>query len=502
MDGDKTTVLKNIKFYSNGEYRRVNLAISGTNAWITEDIPSDSTEVELSYCTVIPGLVDTHCHLFELGFSKRTLDLTGVKSIHSLRLKLQQYLKGKKEGEWVFGRGWDQELFEEGRFPTREDIDDISLLNPVLLKRVCGHIALINTSAIELLGLENEENKMYERDCKGRLTGIVKEDALEEALRRADKRNSQLCSDILTDSEYEALRHGITKAHCILSPSNYVEELEAINLLLKEGELLIKLRLYLPIEAVSKKEIYSSFQNNDQVSIKGFKIFADGSLGSRTAALEKEYSDDPGNFGVLRYRDSEMREMVQSIDAMGMQAVIHAIGDRAIAQAIDAISSADRRNRNRHRIEHASLAPKSLREEMSRKRIPATVQPHFVASDKWAEKRLGDRVKDLYPFNSFIREGVIISGSSDAPVEPLNPMLGFWAAISRPDMRDSEALSIQSCIDIYTKNADYNGLDRSSGTDLVLLDSDIEGMHPSMLRKVKPLVVIVSGRICFQSLVL
>jgi predicted amidohydrolase YtcJ len=500
LEAENGIVLKNVKCLANGKQKGVQIAVSGNRAWFTEHVPSGFGEIDLHNSTLLFGLTDTHCHLVELGFSKKILDLRDVSSIQSLRLKLFSHVQSKKEGEWVIGRGWDHEKFSEGRFPTKEDIDDVSKSNPTFLKRICGHVGLLNSLAIKVLGIENERSKLYERDENGNLTGIVKEDALENVSLIAEKKDTGLCQSYMVDGQYQAIKHGITKVHCILSKDSYVEEIEGIRTLASLGQLFVKLRLYLPYDAINRKEVWKSLNENTSVKVNGFKIFADGSLGSRTAALSLPYTDEPENDGILRYTDTELKEMVEKIDSSGMQAIIHAIGDRAIAQAIDAISSVDSKNRRRHRIEHASLTPKHLREEMSRKNIPASVQPHFIASDTWATKRLGERISDLYPLRAFIKEGVVISGGSDAPVEPINPMLGFWAAVVRPNLDHSEAISIQDCIKMYTENADYNGLDAKNETDFTIFDSDIENIHPSALRNVRPLIVVVNGKICFQSL--
>jgi predicted amidohydrolase YtcJ len=492
-------IIRNVKLYSDRRYKRVNVALSNERAWITSSEYSNFKEVDGSNFTLLAGLIDSHCHLFEVGSSRKVVDLKDVTSIDSLRLRLKSYVASRAKGEWVIGRGWNQELFPEKRFPRKEDIDDLSPYNPVLLKRICGHIALLNSFAINLLRLEERDNPQIEKDKDGRMTGIVTESVLENVLRLAERIDPEECSNYLADSQNEALKNGITKVHCILSSSNFFEELSGLRILLKSGKLSIKLRIYLPVSALGREDIQSGFDDN-YVKINGFKIFADGSLGARTAALKEPYSDDPTNCGILRYSDKEMREMVEKIDGMGKQAVIHAIGDRAVEQAIDAISSVDRANKRRHRIEHASLSPKYLRKEMALKSIPVSVQPHFIISDFWARERLGDRITDLYPFKSFINEGVIISGGSDAPVEPMNPMLGFWAAITRKGLDKAESLTLEECIEIYTKNAEYTGLDIYDEGDFTIFDSDLENIHPSSLRKVKPVLVSVSNRVCFQSL--
>jgi predicted amidohydrolase YtcJ len=237
------------------------------------------------------------------------------------------------------------------------------------------------------------------------------------------------------------------------------------------------------------------------------KIYADGSLGASTAALRDPYADDAGNSGILRHTDEELAETVVRADAEGYQVIIHAIGDRAIEQAIGALSTVTGSgNPRRHRIEHASLLPRDLRSKMRAQGIRATVQPCFISSDRWALKRLGEeRVRDLYPLRSMLEEGIVASGSSDAPVESLSPVLAMWAAMVRPGYPADERLTLDEALRLYTTNASANGFDEEGAgieeggrADFTLLDSDIEGMHPAMLRKVGVAATIVGGRAVYS----
>lgn len=497
----KRVILKDLKFYDNGNFYRTNVLIEEDKAVLTRESFQDAEEIDLSYCTLLPGMIDTHCHPFELGQAKKTLDLRGITSIESLRLKLMSYKLRKKHGEWLLGRGWDHEIFREKRFPTRYDIDDITTENPVFLKRICGHVALLNSTAIEKLKLGNISNEFIEKDSQGRLSGIIKESALDMVSKIIKISSRESCLDDFVEAENEAFKAGIAELNCILSPENYREELEAIKYLKETGNLGIKLRIYLPINALNDKEVFSSFKNDDMARINGFKIFADGSLGARTAALREPYSDDKSNSGILRYSDREMKEIVQMVDSLEMQAIIHAIGDRAIEQAVDAISSLGKKESSKHRIEHASLTPKDLINEISDKGIRLSVQPHFVVSDTWAKERLGERINDLYRFRTFLHEGIITSAGSDAPVEPINPMLGIWAAVERSHLPKEERITVNEAIDMYTRFGAVNSLDQldHSFEDFVIYDTDFEQAHHSIIRQAKPILLVVSGRVVFSS---
>lgn len=469
----------------------------------SQSVPSGTEVVEANGGSLFPGFTDSHCHPFEYGWLKRSIDLRGTTNITGVRLRLQAGVQRAKAGEWVTGMGWDQESFPGGAMPNRSDVDDISPANPVALKRVDGHIALLNSRAVETLSFSGRVGPEYERDQAGNLTGIVKEGALTEVFSKVPRSADRSAAD-LQSVEAEAARLGLTTLHCIISPEGYREELEALAFLQKSGSLSLRYMAYVPpgsLDFLEEKEFRKRFRG-DSVRINGVKIYADGSLGSRTAALREPYSDDPTNSGLLRHTDAELAELVERVDAKGYQAIIHAIGDRAVEQAVDALARvAGATNPRRHRIEHASLLPRNLRNKLSRHGIRASVQPLFVNSDTWAVDRLGERVRDLYPIRSMLEEGIIASGSSDCPVESLSPILGMWASMTRGGSTPAESLGLDQALDLYTSNAASNGFDdnaalkEGSPANLTLLDSNIDGMHPALVRKVGTLATFVNGSV-------
>ncbi len=465
------------------------------------EVPGDAAVVDANGGTVLQGLVDTHCHPFEYGWLKRNVDLRGASNVVALRLRIQAGVLRAKSGDWVVGMGWDQEAFPDRRMPTRYDIDDISASNPVAVSRVCGHIALVNSAAIRLLGLGSRTGPLFERDTAGELTGIVKEDALTEVYGGIPRTAEGVAAD-LQSVETEGARLGLTALHTIVSPEGFREELAAISLLASAGRLALRHMVYVPPESlgyVEEKGLRAKL-SGPKARINGVKIFTDGSLGARTAALREPYADDPSNSGLLRYGDGELASLVERVDSLGYQAIVHAIGDRAVEQTIGALSKVTGANNpRRHRIEHAGLLPRDLRSKMAKHGIRAAVQPCFVTTDTWAVGRLGgDRIRDLYPFRSMLDEGLVASGGSDCPVESLNPVLGVWSAMTRGGIVPEESIGLDEALDMYTSKAASNGLDdrafaEGEPADLTLLDTAVAGMHPALFRNVKPLATVVDG---------
>ena len=474
--------------------------IAGVSKGGELEAPAGSEVIEANGGTLLPGLVDSHCHPFEYGRLKRSLDLRGTGNITGVRLRLQARVQRARPGEWIFGRGWNQEDFPDRRMPTRADIDDVSPSNPVLLSRTCGHIALLNGGAIRELGFSSRSGEEFERDGAGELTGIVKEGAMTEAL-AAVSRGPGLCSSDLQAVEAEAARLGLTALHCIVSQEGYRDEISALAALAGSRSLSLRYRVYVPFEAL---DFIGSGPGSElregRARINGVKLFADGSLGARTAALREPYSDDPQTSGMLRHTDEELSEMVGRVDARGLQVIIHAIGDRAVEQAIGALSMVTgTKNPRRHRIEHAGILPKDLRSKMVKHGIRASVQPLFVTSDTWAADRLGrERVRDYCPTGSMLREGIVTSGGSDSPVESLSPVLGMWAAMTRGGAAPDESIGLEDAVSLYTSNAASNGFDEASlsigaPANLTLFDSEVSALHPALLRKVGVLSTVVEG---------
>ena len=465
-------------------------------------VPDDAEVIEANGGSLYPGFVDSHCHPFEYGWLKRSVNLRGVTNTTGLRLRVLAGIQRAKPGDWVGGMGWDQEAFPTRALPSRADVDDISPENPVILSRVCGHIGLLNSRGIEALGFANRTGEEFDRDENGSLSGIIRERALDEAFEKLPKSAEKSAAD-LQSVEAEAAKLGLTTLHCIVSPGGYKEELEALAALSASGSLSLTYRVYVPPEALGYLEEMGAGKKfaGPRLRINGVKIFADGSLGARTAALREPYSDAPENTGILRYSDEALSDLVEKVDARGVQVVIHAIGDRAVEQAAEALGRVSgASNPRRHRIEHASLLPKDLRSKMVGHGIRAVVQPLFITSDSWAVDRLGEeRARDLYPLKSMLAEGIIASGSSDSPVESMSPILGMWASMTRGGAASEEALTLDEALSLYTANAQSNGFDQAGGVsegspaNLTLLDTETTGLHPALFRKVGVLATLVEG---------
>jgi len=425
---------------------REGVTVAGSTNRVLSRKPSKLIDAEGKL--VVPGLADAHMHLYSTAVSLGRLDLRGVTSMEELKLKVKEAVSKAPPGSWVIGRGWDQEKLREKRFPTRFDVDDVSGDTPVVLVRVCGHAAVLNTKALEKLGYlscaEVLPGNLFQR-VDGKLSGVIFEDAVEEALSRIPPPPQGLIKEWMMKvlGEYSSL--GVTVLH---SMSVDLEELRLVSQVLV-GEGAPPIEYYAYVDPSHLEEALRNYRS----LVRGVKIFADGSFGARTAALRERYSDAETQ-GILRLRSEEIRSIALSAYSRGLQTAVHAIGDLAV---LEALRAAERLPGNAIRIEHASLVPPDIIELISKLKPEISVQPHFILSDTWVEDRLGPRARWVYAFKSLIESGATLYGSSDSPVEPLNPWMGIYASVNRgcPERlaickySTGEKLSLREALRIY-----------------------------------------------------
>ncbi len=465
--------------------------------------------VDLLGRVVIPGLSDSHIHLLGYGMLLRTLDLSGARSIPEIQQAVAAASEKKEEGGWIVGRGWDQEKLREHRYLNRDDFSTVR--RPVFLRRICGHIGVANAQALSMAGITKTTSApaggLVELDSStGEPSGVLKERAQELVLDSIPVSEDEV-ELALSSAAKRLLRVGLTSLHCIVES---VLELKVLRRLKNLGKIRQSIYAILPLGLLDGAV---GLGMGTEVGLGGFriggvKIFLDGSLGARTAALSEPYSDDP-SAGMLTMERGELDRAVEKAVSSGFQLSIHAIGDRAVEEAVDAIERARHvwnGRELRHRIEHSSLAPPKLVSRLRRNRIVASVQPSFIPSDSWAVKRLGSRrVQYLYPFRSMIRAGIPLAAGSDCPVEDPNPFRGVWSAVARPGLGPSERLQVGEALASYTTascfasfSEEYRGtLEPGMLADMVVLDRDPFRCSVDDLRKIKVLETLVGGKRAF-----
>jgi predicted amidohydrolase YtcJ len=433
---------------------------------------------------VLPAFIDSHCHLFSLAEQDEEVELRGCKSIQEMQGRIEQHIRsrGQNAREWIFGRGWDQDLFNEKRLPSRADLDQVTNKLPIVMARICGHIAVMNSRALDFfkkkgafVGLGEE---LVTRDPNGNPVGIVKENALSNCWAMIPKPSIRDLQRLFLKAQSLAFHYGLAGVHCILDD---LDQLKAIKQLDQRGRVRIKASLFLPIDVLQKIEQMDSNRRKNlligkKTLVVGFKLFADGSLGARTAALNEDYSDDTGNRGILNYTEDRIIDYAKRVKGLGLILATHAIGDRAVEQVALAYKKAGIKPKDSFRIEHCSIINPDRILDLSG--IVLSIQPMFATSDYWLKNRIGNsKTKRVgYPFRSLAKKNLLLGGS-DAPVESINPLAGINAATMN-NADSSESLSLAQAIQMYTLNAakqspltkNYGSIRIGRTCDVVVLD--------------------------------
>ncbi len=492
----------------------------GSRHGLKKNCSAETCKIELPGRLIIPGIIDGHCHFVKLGLMLQQIDLRGLPSLAACRERIRQAAQQSKPGEWIIGRGWNQHLLAEKREPTRYDLDDLTPHNPTAMVRVCGHSIWVNTLALSRSSItektQNPPGGTIERDpVSGEPTGLIREalDLIENQfppLSLEDRKHAAL------EAQKQALQHGITGVHSCET----LLEFEALEELLKADRL--KLRVYHLIpsdeleEAVSRK-IGTGIDIN-RLWTGHVKLFADGSLGSATALLHEPYTDEPQNHGIACLSPEALCQKVASAYRHGYDVAIHAIGDKAVTNAMQAIALARKSfpGTRRDRIEHVQLfRPRDLAlfRDLG---VTASVQPIFFHSD-WqvAIKKWGsDRCRFAYAWKSLLDAGIPIQFGSDAPVEPINPLLGFQKAVTRQQFdedlcdrwfpsktpTDHECIRAFTCQPAWTsRKEDHLGiLAAGRWADLTIYNQDFLRLSPDRWPFVEVEITIIDGEIVYQ----
>jgi predicted amidohydrolase YtcJ len=481
----------------------------GSNQEVGKYARKNTKVVQCRKQTIIPGLIDCHAHMLEFGFSLQNLNLDQVESIREIQEKLREYAHRNPELDWILGGRWDQEKLAEKRYPTRRDLDAVVADKPVFLTRVCGCLAVANSKTLKLAGITRKTTvrggKIDLEESTGQPNGIVRGNAMTLVWKVVPKPSKEELEKACLLACRKAVEAGLTGVHWLVRSA---EELGVLQKLHSEGRLPLRVYIGLPLELLDETlslGLLTGF-GNDMMKIGFIKAFADGSLGARTAALKKPYSDDPKNRGIMLCTQKELHQLVLKAHSGGLQLGVHAIGDGAMENVLkafnEALKSVPRQN-HRHRIEHCSILNPELITRMKRLSLVASVQPHFVASDFWILDRVGcERARWAYPFRTLLKEGVTVASGSDCPIEQISPLLGIWAAVAREDNVE-ERLSVEEALETYTLNAAYASFDEEKkGTievgklaDLTILSDDPTKIPPEKIRDVAVEMVIVGGEV-------
>jgi predicted amidohydrolase YtcJ len=473
---------------------------TGSDADVSSLIGPNMVRVELRNRTVVPGFCDAHLHLVWYGTSLlRHADLVGSANVDEVLARMAAHA-GRYDGPCLQGRGFDQDKMAERRFPTRAELDRVSATRPIVITRVCGHAVVVNSAALALVSEE-------ERSKGDPESGIYTETAISAFYRRIPPLSESEMEEAVLRAAAVALRTGITSLGVLL---DVPEQMGAYARLHRKGKLPLRVTGMPPYTAVASLHangIGTTF-GDDHLRFGAAKFFSDGSLGAHTALLSAPYSDEdrPDNLGIRIYPPDDLKAMVSDAQARGFQVAIHAIGDQAVKESLDAIEQAlgpDGDNTlHRHRIEHTSLLPPNQLQRMAARKIVAVVQPQFVTSDTWTGERVGaERAAWAYPFKAMLDSGVPLALSSDCPVERLDAFACLASVVGRhawsPEggLTPTEALRAYCLGGAYSIHADQQlgSLEVGKLADFVVLSGDPTHLDAAGLARLAAEEVYIGG---------
>jgi predicted amidohydrolase YtcJ len=470
---------------------------------------------------IFPGLQDAHVHLSGLGASLETVDLRGSRSLEEVVSRLRQRAIKIPKGSWIFGRGWDQTLWDPPEMPSHSLLSQAFPENPVVLRRVGGHAVLLNQRALSLAGIgaktkEPQGGKIF-RNTSGQPTGVLLDRAMDMVSSVIPKGEGVSLKRQLLAAQEHCLKLGITRVH---EAGASRLELDILRSLVRSGEW--KLGVYGMFSMPPKgAPLPKPFDPGPRAKIRfrALKLYADGALGSRGAALLEPYSDRPGTRGLLVTSIPILRTWIKKCANAGLQPCVHAIGDRANRMVLDLYQnhlSPSQRAQLRPRVEHAQIiSPKDL-PRFSELGVVASMQPTHLTTDmRWAELRLGkQRLEGAYAFGTLMRMGARVCFGSDAPVEPVSPFRGLFAAITTisPDeplsspLKEEQALSPRNALNGFTTQVSFAAgeeavrgqIMQDQEADLLVVDRNLLSVPPEALLKTQVLATFVSGELVFR----
>ncbi len=394
------------------------------------------TEKKLPGALAVAGLHDAHLHVQGVGAARDRVALLGSKSAAEVKQRVKAWTQKNPKAAVVTGRGWDQSLFPGQAWPTAKDLEGAAADKPVLLERVDGHAAWASVSLMKLAGITKETadpagGKIMRND-KGEPTGVFIDNAIDLVTAKLPAPTDSDVERWIVEGLAACADAGLVAVHDM---GMSVAATKVVMKLDDDNKLPLRVFVYLDGGDAASYEVLGTRPPSDRLSIMGVKLFADGAMGSRGAALLDEYADDKGNKGLLLTEPAELQKRIAKVHGKGFAAAVHAIGDRGNRVVLDAMKASPAPNGVRDRIEHAQLVEKSDFARFALLHVVASMQPTHATSDmRWAEQRVGaERVKGAYAWRTMLKGGVALAFGSDAPVEDERPQLGVYAAITRQD---------------------------------------------------------------------
>ena len=484
--------------------------------------------LELGDATVVPGLIDAHAHIIGLGNTLMQADLSGARNRGEVVERLKAFEKTLAPGEWLLGRGWDQNRWDNTDFPTTADLDAAFPQRPLYLERIDGHAGWVNSAAIRiaekagksLSGDWQPEGGRILRDAAGKPSGVLVDGAASLVYAQIPALDDASREKRLQAALQAAVSNGLTGVHD-MGVSR--EDLALMKRLADQGKLPLRIDAYADgnneaLEDLCKAGLYA--HPGGRLQMRGVKLYMDGALGSRGAALLTAYSDDPHNHGLLMTSPEEFEVAVRKADGCKVQVATHAIGDRGnriVLDTYEKVLGAHKGDDHRWRVEHSQVVALDDIPRFAKLGVIASMQPTHATSDMgWAEQRVGpERILGAYAWQRFLHSGARLALGSDFPVEQVDPRLGLYAAVTRQDLdgqppggwQPEQRLSAAEALRGFTSDAAWAGhdeaqvgkLQRGLRADFVVLDRDPLKVAADQLDDLKVLSTWIDGEPVYKA---
>lgn len=473
--------------------------------------------VDSPNATILPGLTDAHGHLYGLGLSLDTVSLVNTESFDEIIARMKERAARASAGEWLVGRGWDQNDWPVKAFPTAAQLDAAFPNNPVWLKRIDGHAGVANTAALRAANVtaaaKDPDGGKIIRDASGAPTGVFIDTAQGLVERAIPEPTFAQIKARVHAAAQQIARLGLTEIHDAGASGPTIL---AVRELIDEKRFPIRLYAMLSDDDALLRQWFADgplIEYGGRLTVRSVKAYADGALGSRGAALLAPYSDDPGNSGLMIATPEHIEDVARRALAAGFQVNTHAIGDRGVRNVIDAYERAGVTGKYRFRVEHLQVIAPDDVPRLVQRGIIASMQPTHATSDMyWAEQRLGpERVKGAYAWRTVLNAGGRLALGSDFPVEEVNPFHGIYAAVTRQDQKNwpaggwypDQRLTLAEAIRGFTLDAAYAAFEEGSrGTiengklaDFTIVEGDLFAMPTADLWKAKVRHTVVGGEV-------
>lgn len=497
------------------------IVAAGADGEMRRLLASGGRVVDLGGRTVVPGLIDAHLHFLSYGLSLREIELIGVPSLAVAVERVATRAAQTPAGNWLTGRGWDQVFWEGQRFPNRRDLDAVTMQHPVFLRRKCGHAGWANSVALALAGITSHTpdpaGGAIERDpATGEPTGILLERAMDLVGRLQPLPTQAEAVAAVRVAMQRAHRLGITGVHNMEA----APALRAFQALRRSGELKLRVLQQIPevdLDAAIQLGIESGL-GDEWIRLGAVKIFADGSLGARSALMVDPYEGEPDNTGIAVSTAEHLRQQVATAARAGLAVHIHAIGDQANRNVLDAIEATRQAGIGlhlRHRIEHAQVLHPADLPRFARLGVIASMQPiHCTQDIVLADAHWGARSRLAYAWSSLLASGAALAFGSDAPVETPDVMQGIYAAVTRrradgypgpAGWYGEECVSVAEAVHAYTVGAAYaSGEEEIKGSlspgklaDLAVLSEDIFAIEPAGILETQAVATLIGGEFVY-----